>query len=103
MTDDYELRVRAAHALLSALPRRVDGERTSVKVLRADDPEEHPAGDHAGFVSPLFVGDDGSPEVLIVLEREGVGCLFAVRQKGMVSPKIADVFPAAASPLDNPT
>ena len=101
---------RITHALLMALPERIDVDaNTFIRFIRANDPDEIPEGDDPAEVpSPLFVHKETMfPEILIVFEcRDKFSVLFHLQQCGGVqiggdlAPE--EVFPAVPDPIDNP-
>jgi hypothetical protein len=108
--DHRDLLNRLTHVLLLALPRCIEIDAdTSIKVIRANDPDQLPDGDDPAEVpSPLFVdNEDMKPMILVGFERKGkFDALFGLKQIGRVLVQEGatpdDLLPAVADPCENP-
>jgi hypothetical protein len=105
--DHRDLLNRLTHALLLALPRCIEIDAdTSIKVIRANDPDE--VDDPSSVPSPLFVdNEDMKPMILVGFERKGkFDALFGLKQIGGVRVQEGatpdDLLPAVADPCENP-
>lgn len=108
--DHRDLLNRLTHALLLALPRCIEIDAdTSIKVIRANDPDVIPEGDDpANVPSPLFVDkEDMKPMIFVGFERKGkFDALFGLKQIGRVLVQEGatpnDLLLAVPDPCDNP-